>query len=432
MIEGIYLLLEILTIMVCLFWLYGKKIKGDGYGVLLIVCHMAWMLFISYQGLGYIFTTAIYLLIALFCVLEFNHSIKKVIINMCIMLLVVGGIQLLCSIILQNTYELFVNKDYYFLLTNALSFLIMLGLYFKVPIYHIVKYVKSTNIVLQILVVVYVCGIMGCLLYAKHNGQIEGMDYLVFFVLSVCIFLLAAAWEKNKAKAREKELELHAYGVYAEAYNELLDTIRMRQHEFDNHLQTIISLQHSYSSYEELVNAQKRYIGDIQKSNKYNKLCRKGNPIFIGFLYGKLSSFEKKEVLIRCRLDINNLDMDMPMYKFIEIVSNLLNNACEALNWPVDVKEPICLEVVETTEEIQVEVLNRSEPINLDYLCSCFNKGKSSKGEGRGLGLYNIKMICDEYKAKIFLENKTIDEKNWISFGIKIPKAYQKMIGSGI
>lgn len=144
----------------------------------------------------------------------------------------------------------------------------------------------------------------------------------------VITFLLAGAWEKNRTKVREKEKELHAYEIYTETYRELLDMIRMRQHEFDNHLQTIISLQYSYLQYNDLVEAQQKYIGDIKKSNKYNKLCRKGNPIFIGFLYGKLSVLEQKNIFVKCRIDINNLDTDMPVYRFIEIVSNLLNSVC--------------------------------------------------------------------------------------------------------
>ena len=116
----------------------------------------------------------------------------------------------------------------------------------------------------------------------------------------------------------------------------------------------------------------------------------------------------------------------MPVYRFIEIVSNLLNNACEALQGPIDVEEPVWLIVNETTGEIYTEVLNRSEPIGMDYLSSCFQKGKSSKGVGRGLGLYNIRLICEEYKAVISCENKLIEQKNWISFTIRIPKTHQK------
>lgn len=426
MIEAVYLLLEIVTIVVCLFWLYGKKLKIDIYSIVLAVCHVALMLYISSKGLEYIYTTFIYALIVVFCILEFGFQLRKVIVNMCLLVPIVGAIQLIISFIMNPFYEIIYNKDIYFLITNLLSFLIMLLLYKYLQISMIIRYLKNENIVVQLIEAVLFLGIVIFLLHSKYAREFEGVNYIIFFIMVVITFLLAGAWEKNRTKVREKEKELHAYEIYTETYRELLDMIRMRQHEFDNHLQTIISLQYSYLQYNDLVEAQQKYIGDIKKSNKYNKLCRKGNPIFIGFLYGKLSVLEQKNIFVKCRIDINNLDTDMPVYRFIEIVSNLLNNACEALQGPIDVEEPVWLIVNETTGEIYTEVLNRSEPIGMDYLSSCFQKGKSSKGVGRGLGLYNIRLICEEYKAVISCENKLIEQKNWISFTIRIPKTHQK------
>lgn len=426
MIEAVYLLLEIVTIVVCLFWLYGKKLKIDIYSIVLAVCHVALMLYISSKGLEYIYTTFIYALIVVFCILEFGFQLRKVIVNMCLLVPIVGAIQLIISFIMNPFYEIIYNKDIYFLITNLLSFLIMLLLYKYLQISMIIRYLKNENIVVQLIEAVLFLGIVIFLLHSKYAKEFEGVNYIIFFIMVVITFLLAGAREKNRTKVREKEKELHAYEIYTETYRELLDMIRMRQHEFDNHLQTIISLQYSYLQYNDLVEAQQKYIGDIKKSNKYNKLCRKGNPIFIGFLYGKLSVLEQKNIFVKCRIDINNLDMDMPVYRFIEIVSNLLNNACEALQGPIDVEEPVWLIVNETTEEIYTEVLNRSEPIGMNYLSSCFQKGKSSKGAGRGLGLYNIRLICEEYKAVISCENKLIEQKNWISFTIRIPKTHQK------
>lgn len=307
MIEVVYLLLEIVTIVVCLFWLYGKKLKIDIYSIVLAVCHVALMLYISSKGLEYIYTTFIYALIVVFCILEFGFQLRKVIVNMCLLVPIVGAIQLIISFIMNPFYEIIYNKDIYFLITNLLSFLIMLLLYKYLQISMIIRYLKNENIVVQLIEAVLFLGIVIFLLHSKYAREFEGVNYIIFFIMVVITFLLAGAWEKNRTKVREKEKELHAYEIYTETYRELLDMIRMRQHEFDNHLQTIISLQYSYLQYNDLVEAQQKYIGDIKKSNKYNKLCRKGNPIFIGFLYGKLSVLEQKNIFVKCRIDINNL-----------------------------------------------------------------------------------------------------------------------------
>lgn len=49
-------------------------------------------------------------------------------------------------------------------------------------------------------------------------------------------------------------------------------------------------------------------------------------------------------------------------------------------------------------------------------------RGYSRKGIGRGLGLYNVKKISEQYGAVIECRNMTIDHRNWISFKIKVQK----------
>ena len=112
----------------------------------------------------------------------------------------------------------------------------------------------------------------------------------------------------------------------------------------------------------------------------------------------------------------------MPVYKMIEITSDLLNNACEALTLPTEISQPIYLQIEETEDDILLEIRNVGEPLSLDFIGECFKKGYSKKGSGRGLGLYNVKNIVGQYGADIQFRNIEIDYHNWISFTITIPK----------
>ena len=67
-----------------------------------------------------------------------------------------------------------------------------------------------------------------------------------------------------------------------------------------------------------------------------------------------------------------------------------------------------------------IEVRNESPYISYDMLGNFFNKGYSKKGENRGIGLYNIKQICEEYGMEIASKNIEIDGSNWLSFLITL------------
>ena len=68
-------------------------------------------------------------------------------------------------------------------------------------------------------------------------------------------------------------------------------------------------------------------------------------------------------------------------------------------------------------------VRNRSEKIPLDEMGRFFEKGYSSKGSGRGLGLYNVKEICEKYGVDIVCDNTEVDDKNWFFIELHIKKS---------
>ena len=51
-----------------------------------------------------------------------------------------------------------------------------------------------------------------------------------------------------------------------------------------------------------------------------------------------------------------------------------------------------------------------------------FEKGYSTKGEERGLGLSKIKDLQKRYHYDIYVDNKEIQEQNWLEFRVNIKK----------
>ena len=76
----------------------------------------------------------------------------------------------------------------------------------------------------------------------------------------------------------------------------------------------------------------------------------------------------------------------------------------------------MAVRIIEVDENFEIEIMNTSKIINFDDIERFFKKGFSRKGEERGLGLYSIKCICDEYLLNIACENRMEYGKNWICF----------------
>lgn len=105
----------------------------------------------------------------------------------------------------------------------------------------------------------------------------------------------------------------------------------------------------------------------------------------------------------------------------VELIGNLLKNAVEAVKTQ-QVEKQIHLSCTENENEFCLGVRNRSEKIPLDEMGRFFEKGYSSKGSGRGLGLYNVKEICEKYGVDIVCDNTEVDDKNWFLIELHIKK----------
>ena len=248
------------------------------------------------------------------------------------------------------------------------------------------------------------------------NG-LKVYQYFVLFVGVTLFCILAGQLGKYKIKSKEIETELKMDRLYADSFNNLIEDIRLRQHEFDNHISAIYSLHYTCDSYEKLVKAQNEYSQAVIKGNRYNKLLKVGNPLIIGFLYGKFVEAEKKQVVVTYQISISDLKVGVPVYKLVEILGNLIKNALEAME-NQNSSKGLHVGVLENEGIFEIEIRNKSVFIEYEKLEKFFKKGFSKKGNSRGLGLYNVKKICNDYSLNILCENKLLDGENWVSFTI--------------
>ncbi len=416
MINNIFFLMEALSVVLCIHYLYDEKFKLDIATVSLLAIDMILMQIIVYYDLSDVYTLAIYPIIVIYCIVKFGFKIKPLIINNILYMVIISGLQLL---VVELFYVIFKIQSYDFfkgLIVNGITFGIVLFILPRCKLHKISIYLQDRERIF--IVSIFICIFLAAnfLVGYKRINKFACLESAVLFFIIITICVLAIQLGKSKIKSKEIEAELKMHKLYADSFQNLIENIRSKQHEFDNHINTIYNQHYMYRTYAELVNAQKDYCQAVTKENRYNKLLTTGNPVIIGFLYGKFMEIEKDGIDIEYRVSIGDLNIGIPVYKLVEILGNLIKNAVEELRKSEN--SSLYVAIIEKGGQFEIEVRNISKYIGYEEIGKFFNRGYSKKGSNRGLGLYNVKSICHEYKLDIECENKTIDNRNWLSFKV--------------
>lgn len=372
---------------------------------------------INYYGLPKIYSLTIYPIIGIYCGIKFGFKLREIIINVTLCIIIVGVIQMIVSLPFYYFLNVQLLSNYRLLFVNCTAFLIMIFVIPRLKINRVVAFLKNREKILIVSIVICLGITFFCLISYKQLIQVELNQTILLFVCMIFIFALTGQLNQYKVKSKEIETELRMHKLYADSFQSLIDSIRLRQHEFENHISTIYSQHYLFDTYEDLVNEQKKYCNQVLEENRFNKMLKKGNPVIISFLYGKMIEIDKKGIDIAYDIAINDLEIGVPIYKIVEILGNLLKNAVEAIEKTPNLNKIFIL-MIEIDDIFEIEVRNESPYIQPNDISLFFMKGYSEKGENRGLGLYNVNNICREYGLQLYFENKEINGQNWLSFRI--------------
>lgn len=423
MIERSYVLLEALSVLICLHHLYGQKFKLDILTMATLSIDMIIMTTINYYELSRVYSLLIYPIIMFYCGIRFGFKWREIIINNILYLMIVGGIQLLIGIMYVwifdlLSFDLLTFKNIELLMMNGGNLTVVLIVLPKLKIHRLSVYLQDKERILFISLGFCILLIITSIINYKIADGLKIYQFSILFVGLLLFCILAGQLGKYKIKSKQIETELKMHMLFADSFQALIDDIRLRQHEFDNHINAIFSLHYTCDSYEKLVKAQNEYSHELIKENRYNKLLKAGSPLLIGFLYGKFVEIERLGIKLSYQVSVSDFNINVPTYKLVEILGNLIKNAVEAMQ-NTEIYRAINIVVIEIGGTLEIEVRNTSEFIEYCEIEKFFKKGFSKKGNNRGLGLYNVKSICNEYSLKIYCENKKIDNENWFSFTVK-------------
>lgn len=415
-IKNVCLLLEALSILICLHYLYGEKFKLDIVTVSYLSIHMIILTAINYFRLPKTYTIIMYPFFIIYCGMRFGFQIKKMIINMALCIVILGLLQISTGLILSYFLNTTKVGNLSVLITNCITVIIVSFLLPLCNMRSVSLFLKDKGKILMITMGICIIIVLRILIDYKKLGVLDAEPLIWLFISVIFMFILSGQLNKYKIKAKEVETELRMQKLYADSFKEMIDYMRLRQHEFNSHINMLHNMHLKYHTYEGLVEAQESYSDAVRKENPFYNLLKCGNSVIIGFLYGRFVEFDKVGIEISYQVSIQELEIGILIHKIVEILGDLMNNAVEALLADGERKR-LHVSVIEN-DGLYIEVRNESAYIPYKEIEMFFAKDYSRKGENRGLGLYNVKQICEEYGLDISCDNVAIDGNNWITFAI--------------
>lgn len=233
--------------------------------------------------------------------------------------------------------------------------------------------------------------------------------------MAIMIIINIGAWLGKEKEFSDTKDELEKRKNLQYLYQDLLTSVRIRQHNFNNQITAILGTHYVYKTYEELVKSQQKFCEEIKNNNKYYALLKLEDSVLAGFLYKKFLELEYEKIEIEYGVKSGKFHPNIPVQYLIEMLGILLDNAADEVKIR-QFDRIIQIIIREEGEKYIIEIANKCDYISYDEITKWFSLGKSSKGNYRGIGLYRVKQICSEQNCNLIVKNVDIMKENWIKF----------------
>lgn len=419
MLTRIAFVVEIIAIIVGLYRIYGRKFRIDISLIVFTLVSLVVQETIALLGINEINTIIFNMVLFVYCKLHFKESLLQTGVGIFFLSILITICQFVCAVVTcvllpeaEQIRPILIN-------VGVLSFNLWMLPRFKLDI-------LKKNIDLKHRYTILIAGIVGgvivlLLLQSKVLKWISADLFIFLLPVLITMIFIFIKWNSSQELIHQMECERENELRMQTCYEELLKEVRMRQHAFKNHIAAIFSTHYTYKTYEQLVRAQEEYCNRIREENKYNHLLLISNKLLVGFLYEKFQEIEKDGIHLEYKIATNLENLRIPIYRFIEIIGILIDNAVEALKEVTN--KNIVIEIGENEKEYYFLIRNRGNYVSYSQMSEWFEFEYSSKGGGRGIGLHHAKALCEELNCDIVCENVNIKNENWIKFTVLIQKA---------
>ena len=189
----------------------------------------------------------------------------------------------------------------------------------------------------------------------------------------------------------------------------LVDSMRANNHDFTNKLHVILGLI-QIGEYEKAISYIEN-ISIIQRETLSTVMNAVDNASFAALLIGKIARASECNVhfILKEGIRFKSSDINVPSEALVTIAGNLIDNALDSMNMLFSDVEHHCeLEFGVFTKPGQLLLTVRDNGCGIpkDIRGHIFEKGFSTKGSGRGVGLYHTKQLIESLGGSITFESE--------------------------
>lgn len=256
--------------------------------------------------------------------------------------------------------------------------------------------------------------VIGFVMVGKYYTAISDMKKRTILMLSL-LFIEAFGLAFILAIAFANDVNKHAREITG--IDQLVDGMRANIHEFKNRLHVILGLINL-----EKIDMAKKNILEIQNLNEYDfkKFTNIKNSFLKAMLLGKDAICKERKIqfIMDSQSEVLTENKSPIIEDISTIIGNLVENSIDSFREYNITEKIIKIKVIETDKTIELEIWDNGEKIPQKYFSKIYERGFSTKGDLRGVGLNII-------KSKVTLHNGTIEfEQNeqWKFFRIKVVK----------
>ena len=207
--------------------------------------------------------------------------------------------------------------------------------------------------------------------------------------------------------SRKIKKEFLAFTEDFEGTKFLVDSMRANNHDFTNKLHVILGLI-QIGQYDKAVSYIQN-ISIIQRETISKVMNSIKNPSFAALIVGKIARSSECNVkfILNEGSCLKNEDISIPSEALVTITGNLIDNALDSMNKDTSKNEKeLSLGIYTRPGELLIIVKDTGTGIPEEIKEKIFENGFSTKGPGRGIGLYHVKQLVSSLGGTITVESQ--------------------------
>lgn len=258
------------------------------------------------------------------------------------------------------------------------------------------------------------------LLWAAYLQQIFGHNLWLPAATSLLSFLILIdgavfLWEQRHIQNQQHGRMLEQYLPMVE---ELVESVRARQHEFNNQMMAVSAAVNTADTLDEARKAVAGLTGQAGLDVTDRELLKCDSKVMSGMLFGKIKQAEFRHIRFDVTISGAFLHRSLSEADWVELTGILLDNALEA-SAPGDV---VFVQAENENSALRLTVSNPSRPMSRVELTAMFRRGWSTKADGgRGYGLFNVRKLVERHGGKIIIRNEQMCNRNYLTIGVLVP-----------